>query len=208
VMPHVIYLHSALTNGRMPVRDDGERARVLRFERLDVIIALGFAGIINMAMLAVAAKLFHTPAFAGLSTIEQAHSAFGHLVGGGAALAFAVALLASGTSSSSVGTYAGQVVMAGFINIRIPLLVRRAITMVPAIVVLAVGVSPTSALILSQVVLSFGIPIALVPLVMLTCRRDVMGVHVNRAITTVLAWGCAGLITALNVFLLYQQLLA
>jgi manganese transport protein len=206
VMPHVIYLHSALTNGRMPVRDDGERARVLRFERLDVIIALGFAGIINMAMLAVAAKLFHTPAFAGLSTIEQAHSAFGHLVGGGAALAFAVALLASGTSSSSVGTYAGQVVMAGFINVRIPLLVRRAITMVPAIVVLAVGVSPTSALILSQVVLSFGIPIALVPLVMLTCRRDVMGVHVNRAITTVLAWGCAGLITALNVFLIYQQL--
>jgi manganese transport protein len=208
VMPHVIYLHSALTNGRMPVRDDQERGRVLRFERLDVIIALGFAGVINMAMLAVAAKLFHTPAFAGLSTIEQAHTAFGHLVGGGAALAFAVALLASGTSSSSVGTYAGQVVMSGFINVRIPLLLRRAITMVPALVVLAIGVSPTSALVLSQVVLSFGIPIALIPLVRLTSRSDVMGVHVNRRVTTVLAWGCAGLISALNLFLLYQQFFA
>ena len=134
VMPHVIYLHSALTNGRMPVRNDRERSRVLRFERLDVIIALGLAGIVNMAMLAVAAKLFHTPALSGLSTIPQAHAEFGHLVGGGAAIAFAVALLASGASSSSVGTYAGQVVMAGFINIRIPLLLRRAITMTPAIV--------------------------------------------------------------------------
>ncbi len=122
VMPHVIYLHSALTNGRMPCRDDGERSRVLRFERLDVIIALGLAGIVNMAMLAVAAKLFHTPALSGLSTIPQAHAEFGRLVGGGAALAFAVALLASGASSSSVGTYAGQVVMSGFINVRIPLL--------------------------------------------------------------------------------------
>ena len=98
--------------------------------------------------------------------------------------------------------------MAGFVNIRIPLLLRRAITMVPALVVLAIGFSPTSALVLSQVVLSFGIPLALVPLVMLTCRRDVMGVHVNRPLTTVLAWGCAELISALNVFLLYQQLLA
>jgi manganese transport protein len=207
VMPHVIYLHSALTNGRMPVRNDQERGRVLRFERLDVIIALGLAGIINIAMLAVAAKLFHTPALAGLSTIQQAHSEFGHLVGGTAALAFAVALLASGASSSSVGTYAGQVVMAGFINFRIPLLLRRAITMIPALVVLAIGVSPTNALVLSQVVLSFGIPLALIPLVMLTCRRDVMGVHVNRRLTTVIAWGCAALITGLNVFLISQQLI-
>jgi manganese transport protein len=205
VMPHVIYLHSALTNGRMAVRDDQERSRVLRFERLDVIIALALAGIVNMAMLAVAAKLFHTPALSGLSTIPQAHAQFGHLVGGAAALAFAVALLASGASSSSVGTYAGQVVMSGFINVRIPLLLRRAVTMVPAIAVLAVGINPTSALVLSQVVLSFGIPLALVPLVMLTCRRDVMGIHVNRRLTTVLAWGCAILISALNIFLIYQQ---
>src|SRR5262249_7122995 len=130
----------------------------------------------------------------------------GHLVGGSAALAFAVALLASGASSSSVGTYAGQVVMAGFINVRINLLLRRAITMIPAIAVLAAGLNPTSALVLSQVVLSFGIPFALIPLVLLTCRRDVMGVHVNRRLTTSLAWGCAVLISGLNVFLLYQQL--
>jgi manganese transport protein len=206
VMPHAIYLHSALTNGRMPVRNEQERRRVLRFERLDVIIALGVAGLVNLAMLAVAAKLFHTPALQGLSTIPQAHAQLGHLVGGTAALAFAVALLASGASSSSVGTYAGQVVMAGFINVRLPMLLRRAVTMIPALVVLAVGLSPTSALVLSQVVLSFGIPLALVPLVMLTGRRDIMGAHVNRPLTTVLAWGCAGLITGLNVFLIVQQL--
>ena len=205
VMPHVIYLHSALTKGRMPCRDDRERSRVLRFERLDVIIALGLAGLVNMAMLAVAAKLFHTPALSGLSTIQDAHAQFGHLVGGTAALAFAVALLASGASSSSVGTYAGQVVMAGFINIRIPLLLRRAVTMIPAIAVLAVGMNPTNVLVLSQVVLSFGIPLALVPLVMLTSRRDVMGIHVNRRATIIIAWGIVIIISALNVFLLYQQ---
>jgi manganese transport protein len=205
VMPHAIYLHSALTSGRTPVRDGRERSRVLRFERLDVIIALGLAGLVNLAMLAVAAKLFHTPALSGLSTIQEAHAQFGHLVGGTAALAFAVALLASGASSSSVGTYAGQVVMSGFINIRFSLLLRRAVTMIPAIVVLAVGVSPTSALVLSQVVLSFGIPFALVPLVMLTSRRDVMGAHVNGRLTTAAAWACAMVIISLNVFLIYQQ---
>ena len=207
VMPHVIYLHSALTNGRTPVRNDRERARVLRFERLDVIVALGLAGLVNIAMLAVAAKLFHTSGLSGLSSLSQAHAGFAHLVGGGAAVAFAVALLASGASSSSVGTYSGQVVMAGFLNVRVPLVVRRAITMLPAILVLAAGTNATSALVLSQVVLSFGIPFALVPLVMVTGRRDVMGAHVNRRLTTVLAWGCAILITALNMFLLYQQLL-
>jgi manganese transport protein len=205
VMPHVIYLHSALTNGRMPCRNDRERGRVLRFERLDVIIALGLAGLVNMAMLAVAAKLFHTPALSGLSTIPQAHAEFGHLVGGGAALAFAVALLASGASSSSVGTYAGQVVMSGFINVRMPLLLRRAITMTPAIAILAAGMNPTNVLVLSQVVLSFGIPLALVPLVMLTGRRDVMGIHVNRCATKIIAWALVITISALNVFLLYQQ---
>ncbi len=206
VMPHVIYLHSALTQGRMPVRNEQERSRVLKFERLDVIIALALAGVVNMAMLAVAAKLFHTPGLSGLSTIPAAHAEFGRLVGGGAALAFAVALLASGASSSSVGTYAGQIVMAGFINVRIPVMARRALTMIPALIVLAVGMNPTDALVLSQVVLSFGIPLALVPLVILTCRRSVMGVHVNRPLTTVLAWSCAFLITGLNLFLLYQQL--
>jgi manganese transport protein len=207
VMPHVIYLHSALTNGRMPVRNDSERRRVLRFERLDVIIALGFAGAVNLAMLAAAAKLFHNSALSGTSSIQAAHAGIERLVGGGAAVAFAVALLASGISSSSVGTYAGQVVMAGFIKVRVPVLARRAVTMLPALVILALGVSPTSALVLSQVVLSFGIPLALLPLVILTGRRDVMGEHVNHRVTSLLAYGVAGLITAMNAFLLYEQLL-
>jgi manganese transport protein len=205
VMPHVIYLHSALTQGRVKAVNDRERSRLLRFERVDVIVALGLAGLVNLAMLAIAAKLFHTPGLSGLTTIPAAHAEFGRLVGGGAALAFAVALLASGASSSSVGTFAGQVVMAGFINVRIPVLLRRALTMLPALIILAFGVNPTDALVLSQVVLSFGIPLAVIPLVMLTGRREVMGVHVNRPLTTVLAWACAIVITALNLFLLYQQ---
>jgi manganese transport protein len=206
VMPHVIYLHSALTNGRTPVRNDRERARVLRFERLDVIIALGVAGLVNMAMLAVAAKLLHGSGHSAVSTITQAHGEFAQLAGGGAALAFSVALFASGASSSSVGTYAGQVVMRGFVGLNIPIAARRLVTMLPALVVLAVGLSPTAVLVLSQVVLSFGIPFALVPLVLLTSRRDVMGVHVNRPLTTLLAVSVAALIVALNVFLIGQQL--
>ena len=206
VMPHVIYLHSALTQDRVPTRNDLERSRVLRFERLDVIIALGLAGIVNIAMLAVAAKLFHTPLLSGLDTIPQAHHQFEHLVGGAAAIAFAVALLASGLSSSSVGTYAGQVVMGGFLGVTIPIFVRRAVTMIPAIVILAIGLNPTSVLVFSQVVLSFGIPLALVPLVMVTSRRDIMGVHVNRRYTVIVAWGCVVLISLLNVFLIYRQI--
>jgi manganese transport protein len=205
VMPHAIYLHSALTKGRTSVRNDAERRRVLRFERTDVIVALGLAGLVNMTMLAVAAKLFHsTPGYSHVDTIRAAHAGFSHLVGGTAALAFAVALLVSGASSSSVGTYAGQVVMAGFVNLRLSVLLRRGLTMVPALVVLGIGVSPTSALVLSQVVLSFGIPFALVPLVLLTSRRDVMGANVNRLPTTVIAVAIAAVISALNVFLLAQ----
>jgi manganese transport protein len=207
VMPHVIYLHSALTKGRVPVRDDAERRQVLGFERVDVVIALGVAGLINLAMMAVFAKLFHTPELSGISSMQEAHTQIGNLVGGGAALAFAVALLASGASSSSVGTYAGQVVMAGFIGVRIRMWVRRAVTMLPALIVLATGVSATDALVLSQVVLSFGIPFALVPLVVLTSRRDVMGVHVNGRAMTTAAFAVAGVISALNVFALYQQLI-
>jgi manganese transport protein len=204
VMPHVIYLHSALTQHRVPTSTDGERRRVLKFQRLDVVIAMGVAGVVNMAMLIVAASLFHEQGLTGIESIEDAHAGFRDLVGPGAALAFALALLASGLASSSVGTLAGQVVMQGFIARTIPLVLRRLVTMTPALVVLAIGVDPTQALIISQVVLSFGIPFALVPLIMLTRRRDIMGPMVNRRITTVVASGVAALIIALNVFLIVR----
>src|SRR6202022_719486 len=164
VMPHVIYLHSALTKSRVSCRDDAERRELLRFQRLDVLVALGAAGLVNLAMLFVAASVFHRAGAPGVDSIEAAHAGLGRLVGGGAALAFAAALLASGLSSSSVGTYAGQVVMQGFIRRRIPLFLRRGLTMLPALVVLEFGLPPTASLVISQVVLSFGIPFALVPL--------------------------------------------
>lgn len=205
VMPHAIYLHSALTKSRTPCRDDSERRRVLKFARLDVLTALGLASLVNMAMLAVAARAFHTPALSGLATIGQAHAELGKLAGGLAALAFAGALLASGASSSSVGTYAGQVVMAGFTNFRVPLIARRAITMLPALAILASGTNATGALVLSQVVLSFGIPFALVPLVALTSKAKVMGAHVNRRRTTICACACVAVIIALNALILVQQ---
>jgi manganese transport protein len=204
VMPHVIYLHSALTKGRVACRDDAERRELLRFQRLDVIIALGAAGVINLAMLVVAAAMA-SQAGGGLQldSLTAAHTGLGQLVGGGAALAFAAALLASGLSSSSVGTYAGQVVMQGFINRRIPLFLRRALTMLPALLVLELGLPTTGSLVISQVVLAFGIPFALIPLVLLTRRADVMGPLVNRRLTTAAASLVTVGIVALNGFLLY-----
>ncbi len=202
VMPHVVYLHSALTKSRVSCRDDAERRELLRFQRLDVLIGLGAAGLINLAMLFVAAALVGHRGGADVGSIAAVHGGLGHLVGGGAALAFAVALLASGLSSSSVGTYAGQVVMQGFIRRRIPLFARRAITMLPALVVLGLGLPATQSLVVSQVVLSFGIPFALVPLVALTRRADVMGALVNRRLTTAAAGCVAALIIVLNLCLL------
>jgi manganese transport protein len=206
VMPHAIYLHSALTKSRTLCRDDMERRRVLKFARVDVLTALGLAGLVNMAMLAVAARAFHTAALSDLATIGQAHAELGKLAGGIAALAFAAALLASGASSSSVGTYAGQVVMAGFTGFSVPLIARRAITMLPALAILATGTNATSALVLSQVMLSFGIPFALVPLVALTSKAQVMGSYANRRRTTVCACACVAVIIALNFLVLFQQL--
>jgi manganese transport protein len=208
VMPHVIYLHSALTQNRIPANDDTERRRLLRFQRVDVTLAMGIAGLVNMSMLVIAAALFHGNGLTSLDSIEQAHAEFGNLVGAGAALAFAGALLASGLASSSVGTYAGQVVMQGFIARTIPLALRRLVTMTPALIVLALGLNPSRSLVISQVVLSFGIPFALVPLVLLTRRRDIMGALVNRRITTIAASVVAAMIIALNGFLLYDTLLA
>jgi manganese transport protein len=205
VMPHVIYLHSALTQGRILPRDDSERRQLLSFQRIDVVIAMGIAGLVNMSMLAVAAGLFH--GVIDVDSIESAHAGFKSQLGVGAAVAFGIALLASGLSSSSVGTYAGQVVMQGFIRRSIPLLARRLVTMTPALIVLALGLDPTHSLVISQVVLSFGIPFALVPLVLLTRRREVMGQFINKGVTTTAAGVVAGAIIALNLFLLYKTFL-
>jgi manganese transport protein len=204
VMPHAIYLHSALMQDRIPALDVKERRQLLRFQRIDITIAMGIAGLVNMAMLIIAASLFHDSCLLDVDTIEGAYAGFDDLLGPGAALAFALALLASGFASSSVGTYAGQVVMQGFVQRTIPLLARRLITMTPALIVLGLGLDPSRSLVISQVVLSFGIPFALVPLVILTRRRDIMGPLVNRPITTFVASTVAAMIIALNAFLIYQ----
>jgi manganese transport protein len=204
VMPHVVYLHSALTKARVACRDDDERRLLLRFQRLDVVVGLGVAGLINLSMLLVAASLFHNRGGEPVDSIEAAHAGLGELVGGAAALAFAVALLASGLSSSSVGTYAGQVVMQGFIVRRIPLFLRRGLTMLPALVVLGLGLPTTECLVISQVVLSFGIPFAVVPLALLTRRADIMGVFVNRPLTNWAMGFITLTVSVLNVYLLYD----
>jgi len=204
VMPHVVYLHSALTQNRIEGRNDEEKAKIQRFERIDVIIAMTIAGLVNMSMLAIAAAVFFG---VGIESIEDAYSSFDTELGFTAAVLFGIALLASGFSSSSVGTMSGQVVMQGFIRRRIPLFLRRAITLAPALVILAVGVDPSRSLVISQVVLSFGIPFALVPLVVFTSRRDLMGSLVNNRPTVAAAWVIAALIVSLNVFLLYQTFL-
>jgi manganese transport protein len=207
VMPHVIYLHSALTQKRIVGRDESERKRILGFEKVDVVIALSLAGLVNLSMMIVAAALFHGSGLTGIDSIEGAFEGLEALVSGNAATIFGVALLASGFASSSVGTMAGQVVMQGFIRRTIPLFLRRAITLTPALLVLALGFNPTDALVASQVVLSFGIPFALVPLVLIARRRDVMGSLANPAWLTALAGALAALIIALNAFLIVDLFL-
>jgi manganese transport protein len=204
VMPHVIYLHSALTQRRVVGRNDSERRKILGFERVDVIIALSLAGVVNLSMMIVAAALFHGSGLTGVDSIDGAFEGFKTLVSDRAATVFGIALLASGFASSSVGTMAGQVVMQGFIRRRIPIFVRRAITLAPALIVLGIGIDPTDALVASQVVLSFGIPFALVPLLMLTSSQKVMGALVNPRWLTGIAGVLAAMIIALNVFLLQQ----
>jgi manganese transport protein len=204
VMPHVVYLHSALTQRRIVGRDAPEKKKILRFEKVDVVIAMSLAGVVNLSMMVVAAALFHDSGLADIDSIDGAFEALESLVSVRAATVFGIALLASGFASSSVGTMAGQVVMQGFIRRRIPLFLRRAITLAPALLVLAVGVDPTEALVASQVVLSFGIPFALVPLLIIASRREVMGELVNPPWLTAFAGVLAGLIIALNVFLLQQ----
>lgn len=204
VMPHVVYLHSALTQRRIVGRTAAERKKILGFEKVDVVIALSLAGLVNLSMMIVAAALFHKSGLTGVDSIEGAYAGLQSLVSQQAATIFGIALLASGFASSSVGTMAGQVVMQGFIRRQIPLFLRRAITLSPALLVLAIGLNPTDALVGSQVVLSFGIPFALVPLLVIASKREVMGELVNPRWLTVLAGTLAALIIALNVFLLEQ----
>jgi len=207
VMPHAIYLHSALTSRRYQRRTEPQRVALLRSQRVDVIVAMTIAGVMNLLLVVIAAAALRGEP-APVDTIEGAHSAFGSELGAGAALLFALALLASGFAASSVGTLSGQIVMEGFLRLHIPLVLRRLITLAPALVVLAVGVDPTRALVVSQVVLSFGIPFALVPLVMFTRRADLMGSLVNRRITTLVGSAVAAVIIALNLVLLWQTALA
>jgi len=206
VMPHVVYVHSALQTRRVRAAGLQERRTLLAYNKWDCIIGLGLAGLVNLSMLCIAAALFHKPGLTGISDLGPIHAHLATLVGGGAALAFGVALMASGLSSSSVGTYAGQVVMAGFMNWRIPLLARRALTMAPSLVILALAVNTTQALIFSQIVLSFGIPFALIPLLLITRDRAVMTDMVNRRLTSTLMLLTTIIITGLNLYLLCDTL--
>ena len=209
VMPHVIYLHSALTQHRIVGANDVARRRIFQFERVDVVIAMGIAGVINISMLVTAAAVFHDQGLFNVGDdLGVVYDQLGVQLGASASTLFGIALLASGLSSSSVGTLAGQVVMQGFVNRRIPLFLRRLVTMVPALAIIAIGVDPSRALVLSQVVLSFGIPFALVPLVLFCRDRSLMGELVNRRSTTIAAWIVAAAIITLNVFLLQQTLLS
>jgi manganese transport protein len=198
VMPHVIYLHSALTQRRVVGKTEEEKRKIFRFELVDVVLAMAIAGTINASMLIMAAALFHSAGLTGVGDIDKAFE------GNTPAILFGVALLASGLSSSSVGTLSGQVVMQGFISRQIPLFLRRLITMMPALIILAIGLNPSRSLVISQVVLSFGIPFALVPLLIFCRNRDVMGTLVNHRLTTTVATVVVFLIVSLNVFLLYQ----
>ena len=207
VMPHVIYLHSALTQDRVATSDARQRRRLFRFELVDVVIAMGVAGLINAAMLMMAATTFWAQGYnvtAGDDIIREAYRTLTPLLGGASSTIFAVSLLASGLSSAAVGTMAGQVIMQGFLGRTIPIWLRRGVTMLPALIVIALNVDATRTLIISQVILSFGIPFALIPLVMFTRRRDIMGDLVNHRITTILVTGVVTVIVALNPFLLYQ----
>jgi manganese transport protein len=204
VMPHVIYLHSALTQDRLVPETKEDAKTLLRYTRVDVIIAMTMAGLINIAMLVMAASTFFKAGLLHVNSLDGAHKTLAPILGPASGVLFALALVASGLSSSAVGTLSGQVVMQGFIRRQVPIAVRRLVTMIPAFVVIAIGLNPTRTLVVSQVVLSFGIPFALIPLVWFTARRDVMGDLVNRRVTTVVASVVAAAIVGLNFVLLSQ----
>jgi len=207
VMPHVIYLHSALTQHRIVPTTEAQARRLFRFELVDILIAMGIAGLVNAAMLMMAAATFWDRGYditAANDIILEAYRTLTPLLGGAASTVFAISLLASGLASSAVGTMAGQVIMQGFLARQIPIWLRRLITMIPALIVIGLGIDATRTLVVSQVVLSFGIPFALIPLVMFTRRRDLMGQLVNHRATTAVAVIVVTVIVALNLFLLFQ----
>jgi manganese transport protein len=204
VMPHVIYVHSSLTQGRVVPATEDEAQRVFAFEKIDVVAAMGLAGVVNMAMLFMAARVFHESGHADVASINSAYQTLTPLLGGAAAAVFAISLVASGVASSHVGTMAGQVVMQGFVNIRIAIWLRRLITMLPALGAIYLGLDPTRTLVISQVVLSFTLPFPVITLILFTRNHELMGSLVNRPLTTVLASVSATLILALNIVLLFQ----
>jgi len=203
VMPHAIYLHSSLTQRRMPAHNDAERRKIIGYSNREVLVALGIAGFVNMAMLAMAASVFHV-GHAEVASIETAYHTLVPLLGYGAAAVFMTSLLASGLSSSVVGTMAGQTIMQDFVRFRIPLAVRRLATMIPAVIVVGMGVDSTQALVLSQVVLSLVLPVPMIALLVLSGRREVMGEFVNRRLTQVVALCAAAVVLSLNLLLLLQ----
>jgi manganese transport protein len=204
VMPHALFLHSALTQDRIVVKKPEQMRRLFRFEIVDVVIAMVIASSVNAAMLIMSASTFYNHGITTVGTIQQAYKTLQPLLGRASGFVFAISLLASGLSSSSVGTMAGQVIMQGFLHYHIQPWVRRVVTMLPSLLVIFIGLDPTRTLVISQVVLSFGLPFTVIPLVLFTRRRDIMGVLVNNRLTTILASLCAVIIICLNIFLLYQ----
>ena len=202
VMPHVIYLHSSLTQQRIIPRSEKEARRIFRWSIPDVVLAMGLAGLVNMAMLYMAAATFNAHGHSDVVDLNAAYQTLTPLLGGAASLVFAISLLAAGLSSSVVGTMAGQVIMQGFVGFTIPIWVRRLVTLIPAILVVVVGFNPTQSLVISQVVLSFVLPLPVITLVLFTRRRDIMGTLVNKPITTWAAIVCSVVILSLNIWLL------
>ena len=204
IMPHAIFLHSGLTQNRAPAGNDRERRLVLRFSNIEVLVALGVAGLVNMAMVIMASSAFHA-GHSDVAEIETAYKTLTPLLGPAAAGAFLTALLASGLASSTVGTMAGQMIMQGFLRVRVPVIVRRLVTMIPAFVVVSLGVNSTSALIASQVVLSIALPAPVIALLIFTSRKDIMGAFANSRLTNVVACLAALVILVLNAVLLLQS---
>ena len=204
VMPHAVYLHSGLTQRRIVPRNDDEARKIFRFNVKEILIAMGLAGFINLAMMFMAASVFHSTGHSHIADITTAYQTLTPLLGPAAAAVFLVSLLASGLSSSVVGTMAGQVIMQGFVGFSIPVWIRRVVTMLPTVVIVALGVNPTKTLVMSQVVLSLALPLPVLSLIYFTRRKDVMGTLTNRRLTTWAAIGAALVILLLNLLLLYQ----